>query len=326
MKKIRFAGLLLLAPLTLLAACAGATPTLSFNANWYRNTSLKANISDTYERLEYAVSFEPQSDTGFSVAYTDGTYTTELKNDLLELDNSRQSGYVFTTSLEISVQFSLDGEKSEVFRDVVRTEAQFLSAADGLKPVRSFRTVRCHAPASEAPISLKDSYFDYYYSYSVEYDDALSTAETVYLDLSDENSQPRQKSYELAGKGSFLDNEQILFALRGVDLSAAYSFRSLNLVTAKVQEIALSNVTETAVKADFEMDGEPVQSESLAAISVDIGYSGSNRGQSQTVVYAKTTDPAANVYRNVPLSVDVPILHTLGTLRYRLSKAAFASK
>ena len=48
MKKIRLAGLLLLAPLTLLSACSGGTP-LSFTANWYRNTALGSSVNDTLE-------------------------------------------------------------------------------------------------------------------------------------------------------------------------------------------------------------------------------------------------------------------------------------
>lgn len=324
MKKHGFSKLLLLAPLLALSACGGSTPTLTFNANWYRNTALKANIENTLEQLEYEVSFESESQNGFSVSYTDGVYKTELKNGKIDLESSQKEGYLYTTDLEISVTFTLNGQSSESFQDYVHSEVQFLSAAEGLRPVKSFREVRCHAPSTNLPESLQSSYLDYHFSYSVSYNDALTRAETVHTNLDGNKSSTR--SYDIDPEGTFLDNEQILFALRGLNLSASSSFRSINSVTGTVQKVSFSSVTELAANVDFEADGERVKNEALAAYSVVLGYSGSHAGQSQTLVYAKTTDASANVYRNVLLSMEVPVLHSLGTMRYTLKKAAFATK
>ena len=322
-KKLRIAAFALFMPLAALTGCGGTAQSFSFNANWYRNTALKANIGNTLERLEYEVTFESASNGEFSLEYTDGVYRTELRNESVELDSESREGYVYTTELSISVCFDLGGQKSEVFEDTVHTEVQFLSAAEGLRPLRSYREVHSHVPVSEHPASMSVAYNVYDYSYTTEYDDALTTAETVLKDLTD--GSIRQTSYDISSKLNFLDNEQILFALRGLDLSVVPDFYSVNSVSGKVQALSVGTYAETSFKADFEADGAVVTSE-IAAYSISLGYKGSNRGQPQTLVYAKTTDFSANAYRNVLLQMDSPILHTLGTLRYRLTKAEFANK
>ncbi len=322
MKKIRLAGFLLLAPLMFLTACRPAAQTLSFNANWYRNTALKSRVENTFERLEYEVTFEAvETNNGFSLNYSNGVYTTELKNDRIELDSGVRSGYVYTTELKISVSYSLNGE-TKTFDDTVQTRVEFLSAAEGLKPVRSFREVHSHAPETTNPASWESAYYDYSYTYAAEYDDALTKAETTHTDLN--ALKKTERNYDVKGDGVFLDNEQILFALRGLNLTAGGSFRSINSVTGTVQNVTLANIAAITEKVNFEADGETVAKE-LAAVSVDVGYTGDNNGQPQTAVFAATTDPSANLYRNVPLRVEVPVVHSLGVLRYKLIKATFAS-
>ena len=128
MKKIRLAGLILLAPLTLLCACSGGTP-LSFSANWYRNTALGDSIGQTHETLTYSVTFTPSetSEEGLTVEYDAGTYTTELINDNVTLaDGSTKEGYIYTTELSITGSYRLGGEVKE-FSDFVTSQVTLLS-------------------------------------------------------------------------------------------------------------------------------------------------------------------------------------------------------
>ena len=325
MKPKRLLALLPVLPLSLLCACGGAISDLSFNANWYRNTSLRANLEGTLEQLEYAVTFDAADKHGFAVSYSDGVYKTELKNGQVDLDDSKREGYIYTTDLTINVCFELNGERSEVFEDRVHTEVQFLSAADGLRPVKSYMEVYCHAPMTDAPVTLSGAYAENNFSYAVEYDDELTRAETEFCNLVSE-SKPVSKSFKLKGAGSFLDNEQILFALRGVDLSIGSTFRSINYVQNKPEQISFTNLGVNTAAVDFEMDGTQVQLEELAVYTVSLNYSSSDAGQPQSLVYAQTTDPAANIYRNVLLERKVPLYYTLGTLTYKLGKATFTNK
>ena len=331
MKKSHIAGLLMLLPLTLLTACGGETPALSFNANWYRNTALKSDIQNTYEQLEYEVTFDSTPQDGFSVNYSGGVYKTELKDGPVMLEGGQMNGYIYTTDLRISVSFSLDGKTSETFEDSVHTEIEFLSAAEGLKPVKSFREVVTHSPITNTPNrSLSDPlsscYAAFHNSYLIEYNDALTSASVTSTDYNSFSTPHEEKNdYKLGGNGTFLDNEQLTFALRGLNLFATSSFRTFDLVNRtwkNVQLPAASGITESV---NFEMDGVPVQTD-IEACAITVGYAGDYGGQAQVMVLAKTMDANANTYRNVMLRLESPVIYSLGTLRYKLVKATFANK
>lgn len=311
----------LLSSILLFSACT-SVPELSFNANWYRNTALKANIGGTNERLEYEVSFTPYEKNGFSIDYSNGSFVTELKNG----DVGGAEGYLFTTDLEIFVSFSLNGEKSETFRDVVHTEAKFRSAAEGLRPVSSKREVLSHVPVSDQPDSLPLSYAEYHYSYAFSYEEEagrISRANFTHTNLANMISD-REKHFDIKS-GSFLDNEQILFALRGVELSTLTRFTSINAVTERAQEIEISNKTDVEYSPSFSIGGNLVEKK-ISAAECTLGYLGSDRGTPQVLTYAKTTDPSANEYRNVLLKMETPVLYSLGVLRYELKSAQFSDK
>ena len=339
MKKIRLAGLMLLAPLTLLCACSGGVP-LSFAANWNRNTA-DSSVSNTREELVYEVTFTPsETPVGTLTAeYDEGTYTTLLENKNLTLsDGSSQEGYVYTTKLTISGRFRLGSEVSETFTDTVTSTVSFLSASQRLKPVKSEKEVVSTSPVSSSPSSLENAFTTYHFTYDVSYDAGLTTATAVYTDLTEYETEegetvrrdPETREYDIAGDTTYLDNEQILFALRGLNLSsAAATFRTINQVMGIVAEVSTSANSSAASSVkenvDFTMNGEAVKQE-IDAVEVPLTYLTTPSGQSQTLVYAATTDANSNTYRNVLLRMEVPVLQSLGTLVYTLKEAAFADK
>ena len=330
MKKIRLAGLLLLAPLTLLSACSGGTP-LSFTANWYRNTALGGSVNDTLEELTYEVSFTPaENNSSFSVEYDTGSYTTRLKNANIALsDGSTKEGYIYTTELTISGRYRLGSEVSEDFSDRVSSSVSFLPVTDGLKPVKSEKEVLSTSPIVSLPETLEGAIETYHYTYDVSYDAALTTATAVYTDLNAETPAPETREYAIDGTTTYLDNEQILFALRGLNLSSVATFRTVNSVMGIVTEVSTGTSTTgpTSLKesVDFTMDGTAVKTE-IDAVQVPIIYQSTPSGQQQDLVYAATTDTNNNTYRNVLLRMEVPVLQSLGTLVYRLKEAAFTTK
>lgn len=330
MKKIRLAGLLLLAPLTLLSACSGGTP-LSFTANWYRNTALGGSVNDTLEELTYEVSFTPaENDSSFSVEYDTGSYTTRLVNANIALsDGSTKEGYIYTTELTISGRYRLGSEVSEDFSDRVSSSVSFLPVTDGLKPVKSEKEVLSTSPIVSLPETLEGAIETYHYTYDVSYDAALTTATAVYTDLNAETPAPETREYAIDGTTTYLDNEQILFALRGLSLSSVATFRTVNSVMGIVTEVSTGTSTTgpTSLKesVDFTMDGTAVKTE-IDAVQVPIIYQSTPSGQQQDLVYAATTDTNNNTYRNVLLRMEVPVLQSLGTLVYRLKEATFTTK
>ena len=334
MKKMRLAGLLLLAPLALLSGCAGGVP-LSFTANWYRNTALGSSINDTHEELTYEVTFTPnENEGGIQAEYETGTYTTSLTNTNVTLsDGTTTEGYIYTTELSISGRYRLGSEVSDTFQDSITSTVSFLRVTDGLRPVESHKEVVSTSASVSVPETLEGAYMTYHYTYDVSYDASLSTATATYTDLTEGEDgaapEPDVREYNIEGDTTFLDNEQILFALRGLNLSSAPSFRTINSVMGIVSTVATSSASmaPTAVKetVDFTMDGTAVDGE-IDAIELDLAYTTKPSGQPQTLVYAATTDPANNTYRNVLLRMEVPVSNSLGTLVYRLTDAQFATK
>lgn len=324
MKHKGFLTLFVLAPLTMLCACGGTISNLSFNANWYKNTSLKDNLAGTNEELEYAVTCKSQEGAKIQVEYSDGVYRTKLQNGQVGIDDS-QEGYIYTTDLSVKVRFTVNGMTSETFEDSVHSEVQFLSAARGLKPIKSLKQVHCHAPLTDSPASLDSSYAEYDFAYEIGYNSDLSEANVAYTNnLHSQNNTTT--NYSLKGDGTFLDNEQLLFALRGLDLSIPVTFRSLNLVQDKMQQVSVTTLDQSTAAVDFVADGQDVRQDALAVNSVTLRYAGSGAGQPQTLIYAKTTDSSSNLYRNVLVEMQVPLYFSLGTVTYQLKNAQFAAK
>ncbi len=328
MKKIKFASLLLFAPLVLCAACGGGIQTTEFQTNWYRNTALGDDIEGTSETLEYAITMiNPDEHNGLTAEYTDGVFTMTLKNAPIALDSSTKEGYVLDTSQTMKVKFTLGGKSTAELVDTVTSHVEFLTVGENLKPVSSTKTWHNHVPA-EAPTTLDTCYTEYHYTYAVEYDDALTTATVTYSDLmegADGVPEPVVSERDIEGKTTYLDNEQILFAMRGMNFSLAPTFRTLSTTMMTVQTVSVRDGTQEVTESvSFERNGV-AYSEEIAAYEVRIGYGG-NIGQGRTVVIAKKTGDTDNVNRNVPVRIETPLMRTLGTLRYTLKKATFSEK
>lgn len=334
MKLKRVAGLLLAAPLLLLTACT-TTPSLSFTANWYSNTNNISGLSGTYEELAYAVTFSPADSTAnFRVEYDEGTYTTKFESTNIEEAEGNPLGYYYESALTISGRYYVNGEASEKFEDYVVSKVWFLGISEGLRPVKSEKTVHSSSPNPRFE-TAKDAFNTYYYRTTMVYNDALSKMEYTYLDLSKADAEGKTETVKLGGSGTYLDNEQMLLALRGLDLSERFSFRTFDVVTHAVRTVGNLKTTES-VQQDWEFSIKVGENDAVSelrtieAYSVTIGFSGSNSGEAQTLTYARCTSPNANVYRNVLLQMQTEAIRNgdkqLGTFKYVLKKAVFNNK
>ncbi|MDE7159199.1 MAG: hypothetical protein K2N74_06485, partial [Clostridiales bacterium] len=325
--------LTLLAPLTLLCACAGGTPELSIESNWYNQTGERHVISPTNETLVYDISFVPSEDAEgaqYTMSYENGTFTTTLKNENITLgDGTVAMGYHFTTNTEIDVKFTLNSVTSDALHDTMETHALFLDTDKGLKPVKSWQTVHSHTPngmPSASFASLRDSYKQYDYTLTTEYNTELTEAKMKldYLDTEEDNNN-EPTSVSIKGSGSYFDNEQILFALRGLDITSALTFRTVNPNSRQKVSVSLYDAPEPVRETcTFTMNGEEKKEVTIEAYEFSLMYSQKYSGQSKKFVYAKKTSPTNNVYRNLPLRMESPVLHSHGTLIYKLKSADLA--
>lgn len=331
MKKKQLACLTLALPALLLSGCMG-TPSLVITANWYRQTSIRESITGTQESLTYAVTYDPESgakDADLKVEYDPGTYTTFLEDTNLTVGETSTAVYHYRTELTIKGRYLYKGERGADFEDSVLSEVWFRNVAEELRPIRSVKTVVSTAPDTSAK-SVSDASFTYRYSYAVEYDEAMTKATVVYTDLNAETPKAEEpKEIALTGKGSYFDNEQILFALRGLSMSAEFTFRTVNPLRNALASVASSGApTLEPLAANFTMntDGTEETVESLDIQKVTISYGGKNPGGSQTLYYAKTTSAENNRYRNALVRMETPLLSDMGTLVYSLRTAKFNSK
>lgn len=346
MKKRNFAGLLVLAPLVLLTACT-STPELSFESNWLSYTTQQTvpatNAGEAIETLKYNVSFtryDSALNAPFKVHYSDGTYTASLYSTPVTVDGKDETAYLYRTELKIKVSFTLNENRSDTYEDTVRSETVFLNVRQNLKPISSTRTVDSHVPLyspSSKPSALLDdkgngvAFGHYNYTTETDYTET-NKAKIKYTNLlltqAEEGEQAdnvSEHTVSTKGKGSYYDNEQILFLLRGVELSSALSFRSIDPTTRTVDKVKIADGPTAVQEACKFTEGGTVTEAAIDAYEISLAYSKSNAGASQKCVYAKKVSSDGNRYRNALLRYEQPVMYSHGTLTYTLAEAKFSS-
>lgn len=304
------------------ASCSNASVT-AFSANWYANTTIGNIVEGTSETLTYSVTMKEEPAAGKPAAYyTDGKYTTTLSTEIRD----GEQVYSYQTALDISVQFMVDGETSEKFKDSITSKVVFKNTQAGLQPVRSEKRVYSHSPSSIAPKKLEDFCRLYQYGVEIEYKENCTKATSVYTDYSKSEPIVNSKDFSISDKYSYLDNEQILFALRGVSFASSHQLQRNNS-TSTGTSTQLFKATPSAAESEefeFEMNGTSAK-RAIQYYPVALVLSDKNPGSTQTAWYAATTNNTSNTYRNVLLKLEAPLYYNLGTLVYTLKTANFAS-
>lgn len=336
MKKKLFAGIsALLLTTTLLCSCNQASQKLQFSPNWAQNTLGNTGVISGTETLTYEVSFEQSSFFNkeyFTVQYCpeqNGTYTTTLQaND--EID-----GYEYTTALSMQVKFTLANGESQTFTDSVTTKTLFKSSSLALQPVSSEKTVVSHTPKNVQATKLEDAFVAYDYTISTEYGEDGKSGTVTYTDrgqtLISAESYPATKtqSFEInTEKFTYLDNEQLLFAMRGLSstvLSTERTVSTYDVSTSAVQQVKITPSSATSDKFSFSIDGTALPANTVVEyIPLSIKLNAVNEGAPIQAWYAKTTDAANNTYRNVLLHMQTSVSYNIGVLKYNLKTATFA--
>lgn len=323
MKKRQLAALALAAPLLGLSACTGGIAGLALSANWFQRTG-DTPTSSANETLEYSVTFQAEAGNTF-LSYGEGTYRTVLTAENTSLaDGSTEMCYRLTSTLSVPVTYTVGGETAS-FEDTVTSDVWFRDVSHSLQPVRSVKTFSVHSPQTTEPTTLESAYEAYAYTYTVQYNADCTSAdiEAVYTVP---EADPHTVTVDLSDAGgTYLDNEQILFALRGLNMSSAVSFSSINPVKFALATVTMTEApTSASEMLSFSINGTAGE-HSLTTYTCSIGYSGSNPGQPQTLTYAGLTDANNNTYRNVLLRMQTPVMNSLGTFTYELTSAVFSA-
>jgi len=313
-----------------LAGCS-ATSAVTFSANWYKNTSITTAISGTEETLTYSVAHTKGTNKYYGLSYGESSYTVNLINTTYSYDgaSSPENAYLLTSTLNMNVTYTV-GDKSETYDDVITSKVYFSTVDNSLRPMYSYKEFSCHSPTIDNPASLEEGVKYYHYSFETKYDSSLSSATLAYKKLDGDASalSDSESSYTLSSGYTYLDNEELLFALRGMTISSESSatVNVLNASRSTVQSIKLTNNGSVKGTYSFDMgDGVPAEGYSITANKISILASTLQSGNAQTAYYASVSADN-NAYRGVMLSLASELPYSLGTLTYTLTKAEFSTK
>lgn len=300
---------------TLLAACSGSNK-ISFKNYWFKDAEVPQGTTET---LVYDVTFEKGtglSDDSYSLAYTNGTYKTTFS--LAEKDGVKI--YRYETELSIDVTYSY-GSESETLSDYVKSWVEF-ERSTNLRPIASHKEYVSHSPVSGAT-SVADSYTKYHYSIDTTYTSGAQSGQAVVTDL--ETQKTQTNSFEYEDKYTYLDNEQLLLAMRGLYQSASstnpfyiydYGKKSVQTISAAFgskQEGSTFAFTKNGAAFNGVVDYFPLE----------LSLETENPGATQTLWLAETEDSRDNTFRNVIVKLETPLSYNLGSLVYTLKSADF---
>ena len=325
MKRKKLSTLLaLVLGLTAFSGCTNSDQKILFGNFW--NTNAVDTNEAIHETLVYDVNFEA-SETSlveYSLAYKDGTYTTVLTSEKVE----DKIVYTYETTLNITAQYTLNGVTEEC-ADVITSTVKFYAAAYGLQPISSEKEINASAPTAITGTKVSDCYQQFHYSTKVVYNDncTAGTATVVYYPTTGE-ATTEEREFEIdQDKFSYLDNEQVILALRAIRNST--SSAKLNVYTPfveAVQKVAVSFNTEESAEFSFYKNGsEEKVTSAITYRPVTLVLDEKNPGATQTAWIAKKSDVSntANTNRNVMLRLETPLSYGLGTLIYTLNSATY---
>ena len=309
---------------TLLVSCTNQNQKVQFSEYWHKDMNTPS--ATVLEQLTYKVETDTSnaaSANSYSVDYN-GTYTTKLEKDA-------ENNYVYTTELSVTAVYDYGTGKSPELTDNVKSTVVFQNAANALKPVRTEKEIVSHSPVNGDIDANTD--FNALKSHCKVVVDYSKNESSVYnlLRAENENGYKTTEKIEIkdkdAKKYSYLDNEQLLFALRGVNPTTTASPTLLVYApfSGVVQQIK-ATIGTLAIAEDFAFQSVDSGAEVKADISyypITLSINAKNSGAAHTVWIAKTTDSNSNQYRNVMLKYEAPIAYNLGKLVYTLTQADF---
>ncbi len=330
---------LAVAATTVFASCSAGNTQLQFASNWFSDTSASAEMSDLdSETLEYGITFsagngmnEGKYDIKYCVdesgAAKAGSYTTVLTHQ----KTAEPPAYTLTATCEIPVLYTYKGE-SKHFVNKMESTVVFMKANSKLQPLSSKKKVTSYSPSIGSVDSIDDCYTLYDYSAEIVYNEDGGSAKSITVTDNQGNfwKKDAPDSFSIdRSKYTYLDNEQLFFALRGLSNSAMKTtsyVNSYNLSLRRVCNLVLS-AKEQGNTTDFKdtlIGGTPVGADTpIPYNAVTLALNEKNQGPAMEIWYAQKVDVAANTYRNVMLKLKENLAYNMGSLVYTLKSASF---
>lgn len=294
------------------ASCANVNNRITFKEYWFENVGV-SHIVGGEETLVYDVEFKKGdglSTNGYSVEYTNGVLETKLTLE--------ENYYVYATALTVDVTY-IHGANTLTATDTTTSWVKFKNVAS-LQPIASHKEIVNHTLNADGSKLVV-----YDYTVDTEYAEDLKTGKTKIVNRSNETTE--EKTFAIADDYTYLDNEQLLFALRGLKQSTSGDVSVYAPFSAKVQTIKVqTNAKVEGEEFSFLKNGTKIENAVVPYFPVDVSINAQSSGATQTVWIAETSNTSVNTYRNVILRLETPLSHNLGTLIYKLKSANFITQ
>ena len=296
---------------TTFTACAGINERVAFKEYWFENTNITP--ATVLETLEYEVEFKKASglNEDYTVNYKNGVYTTKLS---LTGDE-----YLYETSLNIDVIYTAGGSSVEK-KDSINTWVKFKQTST-LQPISSHKEIINHSPANGGS-TIETCFLSYNYTVDTIYNENGLDGKSIIVNNATEAKL--EQTFTVEDKYTYLDNEQLLFALRG--LSQSTSAISVSVYAPFSSVVQSINLTYGSLQKGTEFTfqkGETQVKQVINYYPVSMKINAQLPGATQTVWIAETTNPKSNTFRNVMLQLETPLSYNLGSLIYKLKSANF---
>lgn len=305
-------------------ACSSVDQTVVFTPYW--NANINAAETELSQVFEYKVTLEKSSDSEnkYLLDYSNGKYVTKI-----ETEKQKDGSYLYkySTNFTVDVTYTLNSGEltSYTSTDTVETTATFQLAQNRLRPHYSYKKIVGTTPLYDTKYEkIEDCY--------AKID---STAETTYAEdgksgetktrnlLTNGTYKDATKKFSIKSKYTYLDNEQWLFAIRGINPqeNATAKVNAFAPFSNAMQSVSISFSAAKGEDFTFTKNGESVKS-TIQYYPVTVGLNmGTNSGNKQTIWLASYKDNPA--YRNMMLRMEVPLHYSLGTIVYALESATF---
>ncbi len=314
----------LLALVLCLSSIGGCTKTdekIPFGNYWNTASLTNADIDET---LVYDVRFDGNNNSMFNykLSYENGKYVTHLINSTENGENI----YIYTTELTIDVVYTL-GSQTKTLSDSVTTEVRFLTAEKALRPISSKKTVISASPVNGDTSSVENCYQVYDYEVTTTYEADGSKGTSTVVDNTKESNNSVVKNFEIEReKYSYLDNEQLPFALRAIPIEKTSATALVySPFVNKTQKVGFSFSSEESGEFSFFRAGntETKAKNLINYREVKMVLKETNPGATQTALVAYTKDTQNNLFRNVILKLETPLSYGLGSLIYELNSTSW---
>ena len=307
-----------------LSGCTGNKHVV-FGNYWNYDSMTQADIQ---EKLTYDIVYEEGEGSPFcdyTIAYSNGTYTTELKS----ATEGAKHVYHLTTTMSITVTYTLEGQEPVSKQDSVVTKTTFFQAGEHLRPISSEMTVLNHSPLMAQGVEKADDcYMTVDYTIKTNYDEngkgtIVQTNNALTMEKDGETvPYSTERTFSPDEDYCFLDHNQLAFCLRAFSNSTTSgtieSYSPFTMAKQKVK-VSFSDVSEDeAQKFLLSENGAGPAEKTIpyrkATLDLDVDASGEN----WTAWIAKADNEKKNDNRNVMLRLETPLAYNLGSLVYNL--------